>query len=157
MTDIANWFVFSQGVHSGFMKEPTAGEIEDIVRTTGLRSAWAIAEEAKRQQMEGREASAFTTCHEEETPQQRAAKQRAADAAMQKLLGMSPSYELVVPCTLCCIRHASITVPGKSFTYVSIQKHAALQFWVYSCSSGLPDTEQQMQPCKSCWVRHSAI
>ena len=84
-------FVFLQGAHSGFMKEPTAGELEDIVRTTGLRSAWAIAEEAKRQQMEGREASGYTMRYEEETPQQRAAKQRAADAAMQKLLGTSPS------------------------------------------------------------------
>ena len=79
-------------------REPTVGDVENIMRTTGARSAWAIAEEARRQQLQGGQAfmSSYT---EQETPQQRAAKQRAADAAMKKLLGM-----LSQPSSYSCIR-----------------------------------------------------
>ena len=70
-----------------FLSEPTVGEVEQVFnQAKGTKTTSQMVEEVWRRQMQGQEP--FTARYaQEETPQQRQAKQQAADAAMKKLLG----------------------------------------------------------------------
>ena len=69
-----------------FLSEPTVGEVERVfAQSKGTKTPWQVAEEVRRRQMEGQEP--FMARYAQETPQERQAKQQAADAAMKKLLG----------------------------------------------------------------------